>query len=342
VWNGVRLVAVPGIRTKYLDAMTHSLAATVHALFGGYDVIHFHSIGPSLLSVLVRAVRRRTAIVATFHSRDYFHAKWGAFARWFLRFSERVTCSVPDRTIAVSREMAAYASATYRTDVEYIPNGAEGEPTESVSVLKAFGLRPGRYVLSVSRLVRHKGIHHLIRAFAALEDTGRLPNGYKLVIVGRHAETPEYERFLHTMAEGRGDSIVFLGEQSGQPLRELFSHATVFVQPSEDEGLSIALLEAMSYGLPIVASDISGNREALSDAGTYFGNRDVSGLAARLASLLSRPDERVIYGRLARERARRDYSWESVVRKIVATYEEARISCREGSYAVERRKNRHA
>lgn len=339
-WQGVRLVPVFGIRTKHLDAITHTFSATVHALFGGYDVIHFHSIGPSTLSFLPKFFCRKTAVVATFHSRDYFHAKWGRFARWCLRLSERFACRVPDRTIAISRGMTEYAADTYQAEAEYIPNGADGERTESVDYLHPFGLREERYVLSVSRLVRHKGIHYLIEAFKNLEDTGKLPNNFKLAIVGTHAETPEYERDLREMSEGR-ESIVFLGEQTGQALRELFSHAAVFVQPSEDEGLSIALLEAMSYGLPVIASDISGNREALERAGHFFLNRDVDDLAAKLAYLLNRPDERKMYGRLARERVKAEYSWESIARKTLSVYEEAKGIGSGGAYTAFRR-NHHA
>jgi len=320
-WNGVRIVSLPSVRTKHLDAISHAAVATAHALFCGYDVIHYQSIGPSVLSFIPRIFLGKTLVVSTFHSRDYFHGKWGAFAKACLRFAERLACGIPHRTITVSRGMEAYARNRYGSDIVYIPNGAEAVPAESTDALGVFGLKEKRYVLSVSRLVAHKGIHHLIRAFLELEDTGRLPNNFKLAVVGTHAGTPGYERHIRNMSEGR-DSVVFLGEQSGEALAELYSNAAVFVQPSEDEGLSIALLEAMSYGLPIVASRIESNEEALGDAGTYFEPKNVESLKAELARLLNRPDTMRGYGEAARRRAEDLYGWEAIARQTMELYEE--------------------
>jgi len=321
-WHGVRLVSLPSIHTKHLDAITHTLVATVHALFQGYDVIHYQSIGPSTLSFIPRMFKRRTLVVATFHSRDYFHKKWNWFAKKFLLFAERMTCTLPEKTITVSRGMVEYAKARYGVEPVFIPNGAEGDPVATTDALRSFGLKEQRYVLVVSRLVEHKGVHYLVKAFQDLADTGKLPNNMKLAVVGTHAETPEYEAYLKTMSAGRED-VLFLGEQTGVALAELFSHAAIFVQPSEDEGLSIALLEAMSYGLPIIASDIEGNEEALGGAGVYFEAKNVESLKSELASLINRPEEMTLFGKLARGRAQNVYGWESIARQTVEAYEEA-------------------
>ena len=78
-FRGVSLVFMPSIRTKHLDAITHTFVSTLHALFQDYEVIHFHSIGPSIFSILPRIFRPDMRVVSTFHSRDYFHQKWNAF-----------------------------------------------------------------------------------------------------------------------------------------------------------------------------------------------------------------------------------------------------------------------
>lgn len=338
VWHGVRLISLPSIRTKHLDAITHAFLSTMHALFGDYDVIHYQSIGPSTLAFIPRIFKRNTLVVSTFHSRDYFHKKWNWFARKFLLFAERVTCTVPEKTIVISRGMVDYARAQYGSDLSFIPNGAEGDPVETVDFLRSFGLKEKRYILVVSRLVGHKGIHYLLKAFQELEDTGKLPNNMKLAVVGAHAETPEYEKYLKTMSAGR-ENILFLGEQTGTALAELFSHAAVFVQPSEDEGLSIALLEAMSYGLPIVASDIEGNEEALGGAGIFFEAKNVESLKKELGSLVNRPEEMEMFGKLARGRAQSVYSWESIARQTVEVYEEALREKFGETYGIRNRKN---
>ncbi|MFZ1654592.1 MAG: glycosyltransferase family 4 protein [Candidatus Moraniibacteriota bacterium] len=330
-FRGVRLISLPSIPTKHLDAITHTLLATIHALFQDYDVIHYHSIGPSIVSILPRVLKPRTRVVSTFHSRDYFHKKWGSFARNFLKAAEFFTCKVPERTIAVSQELAQYAKDFYHCDAVYIPNGAEVEMEASAETLLEWGLRPGRYVLSVSRLVGHKGIHFLIKAFMELEDTNKLPNNYKLVIAGAPASTTEYEKYLRTMAAGR-KNILFVGEQQGKRLAALFTHAGLFVQPSENEGMSMALLEAMAYGLPVVVSDIEPNLEVVRGGyGAVFPVRDVDALKQEMAHYINRPDEAKRLGELARTRIDDAFSWDAIARQTAGVYQET-IDARANSY----------
>lgn len=322
-FRGVRLVSLPSIATKHFDAISHTLVATAHALFQDYDVIHYHSIGPSILSIIPRILKPRARVISTFHSRDYFHKKWGFVARNFLKAAEFFTCKVPERTITVSQDLAEYAKEFYGCDAVYIPNGAEVEMEASAEILTQWGLRPERYALSVSRLVGHKGIHYLIKAFMELEDTNKLPNNFKLVIVGAPANTREYEEFLHAMAVGR-QNILFLGEQKGKHLAALFTHAGLFVQPSENEGMSMALLEAMAYGLPVVVSDIAPNVEVVRGGyGAVFPVKDVEALKQEMAHYINRPDEAKRLGELARQRIDDAFSWDAIARRTAEVYQDA-------------------
>lgn len=321
-YEGVKLVHIPTFHTKHLDAISHTFFATIHALFQNYDVVHYHSIGPSVLSILPRIFRPGMRVVATFHSRDYFHQKWNAIARLCLRFAEKMTCTVPEKTIVVSEALQRYAEETYRKKFAFIPNGAEIAFESDTEILNQWGLRPKRYILSVGRLVAHKGVHYLIKAFNELEDTTKLPNNFKLVIVGAPANTEEYATFLKLMARSRSN-IIFTGEQTGKALEELFSHAYLFVQPSEDEGLSLALLEAMGHSLMPIVSDIPANREAIANTGVFFSSKDVDGLKKELAYFLNRSDEVTALGKLAEERARTQYSWDAIARRTLEVYEDA-------------------
>ena len=321
-YEGVKLIHMPSLRTKHLDAITHTLFSTLHALFQNYDIVHYHSIGPSILSVLPRIFRPSMRVIATFHSRDYFHQKWGFVARLFLQIAERITCTVPEKTIVISESLQVYAEAKYKKKFTFIPNGAEIAFEEDTEALNEWELRSKRYILSVSRLVTHKGIHYLIKAFNELEDTNRLPNNFKLVIVGAPAHTEEYEIFLKHLAAGRRN-IIFTGEQSGKALETLFSHAYLFVQPSEDEGLSLALLEAMGHGLMPIVSDIPANREAAGNTGVFFPNKDVVGLKKELAYYINSPEEVATLGKLAETRVHDHYSWDAIARHTLEVYEDA-------------------
>lgn len=322
-YRGVRLIHTPGIKTKHLDAMTHTLTATLHAIFfEDFDVIHYHAMGPSFLSFLPRLLAPKIVVIGMFNSRDYFHKKWGVFSRAFLHLCEWATCHFPHKTITISKTLFDYAAKTYpKSDIVLIQNGAEAHLMKSMDILKELDLKPKKFILSVSRLVRHKGIHYLIKAFQSLKETTELPgNGYKLVIVGTHADTEEYLDYLKFMAQGDPD-ILLVGERFGKELYELFTNATVFVQPSEDEGLSLALLEAMSYGLPCVVSDISANVEAIGDAGVSFENKNIPDLKRKLSAVINSEVEMANLSRLARERAEKEYDWMAITKRVSALYE---------------------
>jgi glycosyltransferase involved in cell wall biosynthesis len=319
-YKGVTLLHMPSIKTKNLDAITHTFFSTLHALFQGYDVIHYQSVGPTTLSFIPKLLLRKTKIIGTFHCHDHLHKKWGWFARMYLKFGEYVTCTVPDKTIVVSKGLQEYALQKYGRQALLIPNGACIEKNVGSDVLNQFGLKENRYILSVGRLVKHKGLHYLINAFGQLEDTNKLPNNFKLVIVGKNAQTPEYEEYLKVMSRGR-ENILFLGEQTGRELRQLFANAYLFVQPSESEGMSIALLEAMGYGLATVVSDIDPNVEAVADAGVIFENKNVESLRDKLAYLLNRPKEALALGKMAQNRVEDHYSWDAIAKQTITLYQ---------------------
>lgn len=118
--------------------------------------------------------------------------------------------------------------------------------------------------------------------------------------------------------------ILFPGFVQGRLLDELFSHARLYVQPSEIEGLSIALLEAMSYGNACLVSDIPENREAIGDAGLTSQSKNVEDLTKQIQKALSDPKKLIETGKLARIRVCNFYSWDTITDQLEAAYEECR------------------
>jgi len=315
--RGVKLRSVFSLPTKHLDAITHTFLSIFYACRLKPDVVHFHSIGPSTLLWLAKLLMPRSALVATFHTQCYHHAKWNRFARWYLKIGEWMINRIPDRTITVSRVLAEYTLRRYGRVASYIPNGVALPRSVGAHHLAKWDLQAGDYILSVSRLIRHKGIHHLIRAYQ------KIYPDKKLVIVGSGFHTDDYVAELEELAVG-DPRIIFTGNQSGQALEQLFANAALFVQPSESEGLSIALLEAMSYGLPIIASDIPENQEALGRAGYFFRDCDSDDLADKIRLAISQPAAAQAKGREAKQRVTEQYSWEKISAEILALYESVR------------------
>lgn len=317
-YKGVKLVHLPSISTKHLDAISHTFFATIHALFQKYDVVHYQAIGPSFLSWIIKVFKRKTVVVATFHCQDYYHKKWNWFARMSLRLGEYVACQVPDKTIVVSNALSSYVKNTYGKEAAFIPNGFTASPTDETSGIEKWGLEKNRYFLAVSRLIKHKGIHYLIEAFKNLEDKN-LIGEKKLVIVGDGFYTDEYVEHLKKISEGR-KNIIFTGTQSGSTLSQLFSHAYFFVQPSDSEGLSITLLEAMGYGKAVLVSDIPENMEAVAEAGVSFKHGDASDLEKRLIELSGDQEKIDELGRIGKIRAEDVYDWDKISERTEELY----------------------
>lgn len=321
-YKGVKLIHLPTINAKNLDAITHTFLSTMHALFQQYDIIHYQAIGPASLSFIPKFFRPQFVVAATFHCQDYFHQKWGFLARMYLKFGELVTCRVPHRTITVSKTLKNYVRKAYGKDCIHIPNGAEIKETDRFNAITKWDLKSKRYVVAITRLIRHKGIHFLIEAFKRSKDEKKIPPDFKLVIVGDGYHTEGYVGYLKKISTGRED-IVFTGSQNGEVLAQLFSNAYLFVQPSESEGLSIAILEAMSHGTATLVSDIPENIEAVGDVGFSFRSKDVAALKIQLDRLINDPRLVQEAAEKGRVRARSEYDWDKIVNRTLEVYADA-------------------
>ena len=103
-------------------------------------------------------------------------------------------------------------------------------------------------------------------------------------------------------------------------MEQLFSHAYLFVQPSESEGMSLSLLEAMGHGLTPLVSDIKENVDVIENDGFSFLSKSVIDLRDKLAYLLSKPKEVEEIGVLAKKRIQDEFSWDSIAEKTIELY----------------------
>lgn len=310
---GVRVVSLGSLPGRYGEAISHTALSMWHARRAGYDLLHVHAIGPGLLLPLARLLGFRRALL-TFHALDYERAKWGPIAKAVLRLSEHIAVRCATEVIAVSTSGARYLEGKYRREIRYIPNGP-GKLTHRPpgALLERLGLRGKDYVLFVGRLIPEKCPDDLVAAVTELP-------GVKAVFAGDSSHTDEYTSHLKSAA---GAQAIFPGYMYGSDLEELYTNALAYVLPSEVEGLSISLLEAMAFELPVVVSDIPGNVEALGDppAGIVYPLRDRRALAGALGQVAEDAGLRRDLGDKAVVRVRQAYDWEKIADDTLAVYQ---------------------
>jgi glycosyltransferase involved in cell wall biosynthesis len=312
------------VRRKNLETIVHTFLSTLDALRGDYDIYHYHGVGPSLVSWIPRVFKRNARVVVTFHSQDRFHKKWSRFAKFILRVGEWTACWVPHVTIAVSHSIQVFAREKIHRQIVYIPNGAEVKVVDESSELDVFGLVPEKYILSVSRLVPHKGQHYLIEAFLNLiKENPELTRDLSLVVVGAENYGTHYQAQLSQLAEGNS-RIRFLGFQGGETLAQLFAHARLFVHASEAEGLPIVVLEAMSFGLPVLVSDIPENLEVLHHKGFTFTSGSVPDLMTSLKWVLEHPAQLESASVEVRDVIDQYFNWDTITHDTLQLYRSVR------------------
>jgi glycosyltransferase involved in cell wall biosynthesis len=271
-WNGVRLVRLWAPKSRQLEAVVHTFVGVMYAAAARPDILHIQAVGPALWTPLARILGLR--VVVTHHGPDYQRQKWGRGAKFVLRFGESMGMRFAHRRIAISHGIRRLVLEKYGLDAAYIPNGVIMPAAAARSgTLEKFGLSPGRYVLLVSRLVPEKRHEDLIQAFA----NAGVP-GWKLALVGGADHPDEYSTRVIKLS-AQTPNVVATGFQKGAALDEIYANAGMFVLPSTHEGLPIALLEAMSYGLPVLSTDILANLEVGLPQENYFKPGDVRALA---------------------------------------------------------------
>ncbi len=310
MYRGMKLRRLPSINTKHLDTATHCLLSTMDSLLRNYDIVHFHALGPSVFASIPHLSGAKTVVMV--HGLDWQREKWGPMASWVLKKCEYPAIHFPDKTVVVSKTLQRYFAEKYSRDTVVIPNGTKVPVNRPAGKIRKFGLEEGNYVLFVGRLVPEKGVHFLMDAFSKVD------TDLKLVLAGGSSFSDSY---VSRLRKHEGDKVVFLDYVYGDVLEELWSNAYLVVQPSTMEGLSISLLEALSYGRCVLISDIPENVEVVGDCSPSFRTQNVEDLSAKLQRLLKDPDLVKDYERRCRDHVSRSYSWDTISDSIEALYE---------------------
>ena len=318
-YHGVRVICLPSLPIRGLDALTSScMAACAATFFKDYDIVHFHALGPSLFSFIPRLLSQ-AKIIATCQGLDWQRGKWGKSSSKIIHQGEKAAAKYAHSIVVVSQALRTYFNRTYHVDSIYIPNGpgvyAQSDP--QFTFVRSFNLQPERYLLFLGRLVPEKRPDLLIKAFQKIDQPG-----WKLVLAGGDSDTTDYIKELLQLSEGNSN-IVFVGELKGSRLAEVVRGAGIFVLPSDLEGLPLAMLEAMREGVPVVASDISPHQQLIGedeDRGVLFNSGSIDSCADALDRAIERPDKLAKMARKAQKHIESNYDWDKITSDNLSVY----------------------
>ncbi len=311
--KNIKLIILPTINDKYLGTIIHVFLATLHVLFSKVDIVHFQALGPAFFSFLPRIFGKKT--VVTVQGLDWKRKKWGSCARKLLKLCEYSSIYFPNKTIVVSKQLKKYLEEKFKKKVYFIPNGVEVYKgsilPESANEYQSLGLAENKYILFVGRLVPEKGLHCLIKAFS------KLKTDMKLVIAGEPSFTDEYVNSLKKISNV---NIIYMGFVNGRLLEILYKGAYFFVLPSEVEGISLALLEAMGYKKCVLTSDIPECLEVIENAGFSFKLNNAENLKTKLQMLIANPKLVEEAGLAARDIVIKKYDWGIITDEVEKLY----------------------
>lgn len=310
-YQGCTVIPLRHFRKSTLEAGFHTFWAILQALTLRPDIIHVHAIGPALFVPLARLFGIR--VIFTHHGMDYKRKKWGSLARLLLHFGEYFGVYASNRVIAISHEIEHHIlNIRANAQVVRIVNGVNlpkvvGNQHDSAQ-FNRLGLQKRPYIFALGRFVPEKGFENLIEAWT------KLPRGScDLVIAGDADHASSYSDSLKAQAKSHG--VILTGFAKGEFLHDLFRHAKLFVIPSSHEGLPIALLEAMSYNLQVVASDIEPHLEMELPSECYFSVGNVDALAEKLDETLKKSEHPAFRDRIAQQ-----YNWDRIAEQTEKVY----------------------
>ncbi len=309
-YKGVKIITIPTINKKGIEAFFYSFLASLRVLFGKYDVLHYHAEGSCGMLWIPHLFRKK--IVVTIHGLDWKRSKWGGFASKYIKFGEKMAVKYANEIIVLSKDMQKYFMETYGRETTLIPNGVNKPRIRKSNVItQKYNLKENDYILFLARIVPEKGLDYLIDAY------NNIKTDKKLVIAGGASHTNDYYKSIKEKTDNN-KNIIMTGFVQGEELEELFSNCCLYCLPSDVEGMPISLLEAMSYGRNCLISDIDENKQVTGKYATTFKKSNIEDLKSKLIECLNK--EKTYDSKEIQNYVLEKYNWNDVVEKTEEIY----------------------
>lgn len=295
-------------KNKYIETFLHSLFATITTIFIRPDIAHYHNTGPGVFIPILKLFRIK--VVFTYHNISYTQKKWNWASKMFLNYTEKVSIKYSDTCIFISQTTRDIIINRYKiSDYTIISNGVNKSPkSTNYDYIESLKLKPNKYILAIGRFLEEKGFDYLIDAYviSGVKD-------YKLVIAGDMDYQTSYSNKLKEHA--KANNIILTGFIKGKQLQQIFTFAQLYIMSSFEEGLPITLLEAMSYNLDVLASNISANLEVGLNKDDYF---EVGNTKALSQKIIDKLENQII--RNFDSKLNNIYNWDTISKSTYNLY----------------------
>lgn len=307
-YKRIRLLDVFAPKKKSIEAIIHTFLAIIKARKLKADILHIHAIGPSIMVPFARLLGLK--VVTTNHGPDYDRDKWGKLAKTVLKLGEYLGTKYSNQVIVISKVIASILQERYKyNDSVLIYNGVTPPIKSSeTDYIESLGLTSKKYVVALGRFVKEKNFHQLIEAFSRCNTSN-----YQLVIAGDADHEDDYSLSLKKLAKDH--NVILTGFIKGEQLNQILTNASLFVLPSSHEGLPISLLEAMSYNIDVLVSDIPANTLNVLQESDFFKVNNINSLTTALENKISNSEYKNhrIYDLS-------DYDWDKIAEQTLEVY----------------------
>jgi len=297
-YRGVRLRYLPTWRHKYFDTLAHTGLSTIDLLFRRFDAVLYCNAANAAFTMWPRMLLMPTAL--NVDGLERHRKKWNNLAKTWYLISEWLATWCPTAVVTDAAKIREYYLERYGKASTFIPYGAEIGKRAETDALDRLGLKPGQYVLYVSRMEPENNARTVREAFE------KVTTDQKLVMVG---DAPYAADYIQQVRDTKDQRILFPGGIYGDGYHQLQSHCSVYVQATEVGGTHPALIEAMGRGALVLYLDTPESNEVAGDAAIPFRDDLVEKLQW---AVNTNRDERNAWGERAMARIGERYSWSAV------------------------------
>lgn len=306
-YKSVRLKYIPMFHANGAQSTPYDILSMLYTL-RGYDTVVILGVSGCIFLPIYRLLFRKRLIV-NIDGLEHRRAKWGKFAKWFLRTSEAMAVRFADVVISDNKGIQDYVKETYGKDSALIAYGGDHVMRDVNSdaqerILNEYGLSSGDYSISVCRIEPENNSHVILEAFAEKPDEN-------LVFIGNWSRS-EYSRALRDKYQDKKNIVMLESVYDLDILYALRRNCKQYIHGHSAGGTNPSLVEAMHFGKPILAFDVVYNRETTEDKAYYFKTKE------DILELLR--GDLIVDGESMKEISQRRYCWRYIAQQYESLY----------------------